>query len=112
MITDVSFVSSLRKSLPPMPYNRVNARDKAIPQMNNSRIIFLNAVLLLAPIYLPARASPAYANPSMIYENSVNNCINKVLTASMISPCFAPVEVKNVVTVTRQSVRKNMSLFV
>jgi len=35
--------------------------------------------------------------------------MSNVFTANTISPCAAPAEVKNIVTITKQSVRKNIS---
>ena len=70
------------------------------------RIIMWSA----APLYRPVSASPAKANPSMKYENNVKNCISSALTASMRSPCIAPMRVNHIVTDTRHTVRRNMSV--
>ena len=46
---------------------------------------------------------------SLVKDDSFSN---KVLTAKITSPCLATVEVKKVETPTKQSVRKNISLFI
>ena len=47
--------------------------------------------------------------PSMKNEKRVKSCMSSALTASITGPCEAPVRVNQMVTPTRQSVRKNMS---
>ena len=72
---------------------------------------FLIRSRFCAPIYFPTSDSPAYAKPSITYENSVKNCISSVFAERKSSPIRAPAAGMNVKTAIRQSVRRKMSAF-
>ena len=59
-----------------------NSTDTAVPHAMQRRRQSRSAPSSRAPMNRPVRASAAYANPSFMYEKSVNNCSSSVFTAS------------------------------
>ena len=64
-----------------------------------------------SPMYLPVRASPAYANPSVKYENIIRSFIMIELTARSRSPKPAEMVVKPIYIAMKQRERTKRSVF-